>query len=95
MFKSKKDVKKNKAVSSKTKSTKKKRFLKIRKAFRFISPIGRYFKGAWIELKQVRWPNRKATWGLTLAVILFTVFFVILIILLDAGFKELFKLILK
>lgn len=57
--------------------------------------IGRYFKGAWTELRQVRWPNRKATWSLTLAVILFTVFFFVLIVLLDAGFKELFNLILK
>lgn len=57
--------------------------------------IGRYFKGAWIELKKVRWPNRKASWGLTLAVILFTGFFFVLIVLLDAGFKELFNIILK
>jgi preprotein translocase subunit SecE len=57
-------------------------------------PIGRYFKGAWYELKQVRWPNRKATWGLTLAVIAFTAFFVVLILLLDALFKYIFQLIL-
>ena len=57
--------------------------------------IGGYFKGAWIELRQVRWTNRKATWSLTLAVILFTTFFFVLIVLLDAGFKELFNLILK
>ena len=57
--------------------------------------IGRYFKGAWTELRQVRWPNRKSTWGLTLAVILFTTFFFALIILLDAGFKQLFNVILK
>jgi len=56
--------------------------------------IGRYFKGAWIELKQVRWPTRKATWGLTLAVILFSVFFVVLILLLDAFFKYIFELII-
>ena len=61
-----------------------------------IKSIGNYFKGAWIELKQVRWPNRKATWGLTFAVILFTVFFATLIVLLDAMFKQLFEvLILK
>ena len=54
-----------------------------------------YFRGAWQELKQVRWPNRKATWSLTLAVILFTIFFVILILLLDAGFKYLFDFIIK
>ena len=57
--------------------------------------IGRYFKGAWIELKQVRWPTRKATWGLTLAVILFSVFFVVLILLLDAFFKYIFELMIK
>lgn len=79
----------------KTKVARKKRFPKIRKFFKFLTPIGNYFKGAWVELRQVRWPNRRATWGLTLAVILFTAFFIVLIILLDAGFKELFKLILK
>jgi preprotein translocase SecE subunit len=59
-----------------------------------LGPIGRYFKGAWYELKQVRWPDRKATWGLTLAVIAFTAFFVVLILLLDALFKYVFQLIL-
>lgn len=57
--------------------------------------IGRYFKGAWIELMQVRWPTRQATWGLTLAVILFSVFFVVLILLLDAFFKFIFELMIK
>lgn len=54
-----------------------------------------YFKGAWIELKQVRWPNRKATWSLTFAVIMFTLFFTALVLLLDAGFKYLFDFIIK
>lgn len=54
-----------------------------------------YFKGAWIELKQVRWPNRKATWSLTFAVILFTAFFVVLVLLVDAVFKYLFDLIVQ
>ena len=56
--------------------------------------IGRYFKGAWFELRQVRWPTRKATWGLTIAVILFSAFFTALILLLDALFKFLFQLII-
>lgn len=56
--------------------------------------IGGYFKGAWLELKQVRWPTRKATWGLTLAVILFSAFFVVLILLLDTFFKYIFQLII-
>lgn len=57
--------------------------------------IGGYFKGAWVELRQVRWPSRSATWGLTLAVILFSVFFVIIILLLDILFKYLFEIILQ
>lgn len=57
--------------------------------------IGGYFKGAWYELKQVRWPNRRATWSLTGAVLLFTAFFVVLVVLLDILFKFLFELILK
>lgn len=56
--------------------------------------VGGYFKGAWFELKQVHWPTRKATWSLTGAVIAFTGFFVVVILLLDAGFKYLFELIL-
>jgi len=56
--------------------------------------IGGYFKGAWEELRQVRWPNRAATWGLTLAVILFSIFFAAVILGLDSGFSYLFKEIL-
>ena len=54
-----------------------------------------YFKGAWYELRQVRWPNRKATWSLTGAVLAFAAFFVIFILLLDALFKYIFELILQ
>lgn len=57
--------------------------------------IGGYFKGAWTELRQVHWPNRKATWSLTIAVLLYSAFFVALILLLDAFFKYLFEQILK
>ena len=59
-----------------------------------LKALGAYFKGAWYELKQVRWPNRRATWGLTLAVLAYTAFFVIVILLLDALFKYLFELML-
>ena len=56
---------------------------------------GGYFKGAWYELSQVHWPTRRATWGLTGAVLAFSAFFVVLILLLDAGFKLLFDQLLK
>lgn len=57
--------------------------------------IGGYFKGAWVELRLVRWPTRRATWGLTFAVLLFSGFFIVVILLLDILFKYLFELILK
>ena len=53
--------------------------------------IGEYFKGAWYELGQVRWPTRRATWGLTFAVLAYTAFFVTIIILLDLGFNKLLQ----
>jgi len=56
--------------------------------------MGRYFKGAWAELREVRWPTRRATWGLTLAVIIFSVIIGVLILLLDALFKFIFEQIL-
>jgi preprotein translocase subunit SecE len=56
---------------------------------------GAYFKGAWVELKQVRWPTRSATWEMTGAVLLYSAFFVVLILMLDAGFKYIFELILN
>ncbi|HET8884326.1 MAG TPA: preprotein translocase subunit SecE [Candidatus Saccharimonadales bacterium] len=59
----------------------------------FIS-LGGYFKGAWYELQQVTWPNRKATWSLTAALLVYTAFFVVVILLLDALFKYLLELIL-
>ena len=54
----------------------------------------RYFKGAWHELRQVRWPDRKNTWAMTGALLAFTVFFIIVILVLDFAFSELFKIIL-
>lgn len=67
---------------------------RIRKKLGFFAAIGGYFKGAWQELRQVRWPNRRATWSLTGAVLVYSAFFVVLVLLLDAGFKYLFELIL-
>lgn len=55
---------------------------------------GGYFAGAWYELKQVRWPNRRATWGMSAALLGFTAFFVVVILLLDAAFKYLFDVML-
>ncbi len=59
-----------------------------------LKALGSYFKGAWFELRQVHWPDRRATWGLTGAVLAFTAFFIVLILLLDLLFKYIFQLIL-
>jgi len=86
------------AVSKKTVSKKPKVIIKkdsnnlIIKA---ISGFFSYFKNSWIELRKVRWPNRRATWGMTGAVLLFTGLFIILIVSLDTIFSQLFKLIIK
>jgi preprotein translocase SecE subunit len=66
----------------------------IRNPLKPLRSVGGYFTGAWYELKQVRWPNRRATWGMTAAMLGFTAFFVVLVLLLDALFKYLFDIIL-
>jgi len=93
--KEQKPTKKLKVINKQPKVKKNKIAKEPKGILKVIFAIGGYFKGAWFELRQVRWPDRKATWSLTLAVILFTAFFFVLIVLLDAGFKELFNLILK
>lgn len=67
---------------------------KVRKLGKPAKATGGYFKGAWTELRQVRWPNRRATWSLTVAVLVYTAFFVVIILLLDALFKYMFEFIL-
>ena len=68
-----------------------------KKPFILIRPfvyLFRYIRDSWRELRQVRWPNRKATWKMVLAVIIYTALFVAVISLLDVFFSWLFKLIL-
>ncbi|HWT39820.1 MAG TPA: preprotein translocase subunit SecE [Dongiaceae bacterium] len=94
--KAKKSTEAAKSKAVKAKPGKAPRAHKERKNWlvRALLGIGGYFKGAWTELRLVRWPTRRATWGLTLAVILFSAFFVVVILLLDAGFKYLFEIII-
>jgi len=54
-------------------------------------PIGRYVRGAWQELRVTKWPNRRATWSLTVAVLLFAAFFAVLILVVDYGFEWIMK----
>jgi preprotein translocase SecE subunit len=64
------------------------------RAPKWLRAIGAYFAGAWNELRQVRWPTRRATFGLTVAVLVFTLIMVLFILALDFGFEQLFKRIL-
>ena len=66
-------------------------FKPFRKIF---APIGKYFAESWQELKLVRWPTRKETWKMTVAVLIFSITFVILVVLLDGLFNWIFTTIL-
>ena len=53
-----------------------------------------YLRDSWREIRQVRWPNGKATWKMVFAVLIYTALFVAIISLLDLFFTWLFGLIL-
>jgi len=59
-----------------------------------LAAMGGYFKGAWYELRQVRWPDRSTTWQMTGALLLFCALFIGIILLLDGLFTYLFKLMI-
>ena len=63
------------------------------KLFRIIGKIlwPAYFRNSWKELKQVTWPTRRETWQLTLAVIIFSIIFGVIIAVVDYGLDKLFK----
>ena len=82
-------------VAKSESSAPKKRGIQVSGLLRPFIAAREYFKGAWYELKQVRWPTRAATWSMTGAVLAFTAFFAVFILLLDAAFKYLFETILK
>ena len=79
------------AKKSEKKTEGKKTFILFRPFVAFF----RYLRDSWREIRQVRWPNRKATWKMVLAVLVYTALFIILISLLDLFFTWLFSLILK
>lgn len=56
--------------------------------------FGRYLRDSWREIRQVRWPNRKATWKMTLAVFIYCAIFMVFILVLDALFTFIFNLLL-
>ena len=100
VIKDKKQVKADRKATKKAekaakKDEKAKSGKKVFILFRPFAAFGRYMRDSWREIRQVRWPNRKATWKMVLAVIIYTALFVLLISLLDLFFTWLFSLIIK
>ena len=62
--------------------------------FRPFVALGHYLKNSWNELRQVRWPNRKATWKMVLAIFIYTLLFVGFLVILDIIFDFVFSKIL-
>ncbi len=96
-----KDKKTEKAKREKTKADEKKLSTATKKQekkpFFLIAPfvyLWRYIRDSWMELRQVRWPNRKTTWKMVLAVVVYSALFMVIISLLDLFFSWLFGLIL-
>ena len=89
----KKEAKKSKKAEKKAEKTKsnKKYFI----LFRPFCAFGRYLRDSWREIRQVRWPSRKLTWKMVLAVVIYAALFLVLITLLDILFDFVFKLILS
>ncbi len=72
------------------------KFLGKYKVFRIIGNIlvPKYFRTSWAEIRLVKWPNRRETRRLTMAVIGFAVVFGALVATLDYGLGKLFKIII-
>ena len=61
--------------------------------FRPFVAFGCYVRDSFREIRQVRWPNRKATWKLVFSVIVYVIVIAGFIMLLDLLFTYLFNLI--
>ncbi len=51
----------------------------------------KYFRSSFSELKLVTWPDWKKSWRLTWAVLVFSVFFGVILAIVDFGLDKLFK----
>lgn len=68
----------------------------------FLSKIGNgfkksanFFRDGWLELKKVRWPNRKELTNYTLVVLSTVVLIAIFFTIIDRGLSELLNIVLK
>ncbi len=84
-----KSKKEKAAESAKVKATKKADKAAAKKE----KKVG-YVRGSFQEIRQVRWPNRKETWKMTLSVIIYVVILATAIMLLDALLQFIFNKLL-
>lgn len=56
--------------------------------------FGSYIKAAFQEIRLVKWPTRKETWAMTLAVIVYSLIMIGVVLLLDNFYDWLFKLVI-
>lgn len=94
VLKDKKQEKTEKKLKKEAEKSEKKNEKKSFILFRPFVAVGHYLRDSWREIRQVRWPNRKATWKMVLAVIVYTAIFAIILVLLDMLFQFIFSKIL-
>lgn len=91
---------------ARTKKRREKREQKVKRPMpKFLRPLyvlftplralGRYVHESLVEVRQVRWPNRKATWKLTLSVIIYVIIMAVAVMLLDALLTLIFNNLIK
>ncbi|MDD3335031.1 MAG: preprotein translocase subunit SecE [Eubacteriales bacterium] len=70
-------------------------FVRFGRGFvRFFAKIGNAFKNMWHELKKVTWPTRDKLVNYTVIVVVFMLFMMVVIGLLDTGASQLVNLIM-
>ena len=78
------------------KSKKENFFVRFGKGFvKFFAKIGNAFKNMWHELRKVTWPTREKLVNYTVIVVLFMLFMMVIIGLLDTGATQLVNLIMS
>ena len=79
-----------------TKKAKPNFFVRFGRGFvRFFARIGTAFKNMWRELGKVTWPTREKLVNYSVTVVLFMVFMMVIIGLIDTGASELVRLIMN
>lgn len=60
-----------------------------------IRAFGSYIKASFREIRLVKWPTRRETWTMTLAVVIYSLVIIAIVLLFDNVYDWLFKLIIK